>query len=63
MFQELFNNLFETKRKFIQNPEHNDYSDIMYLSGDLVKIDKKIDKFILFQEKIDKLNIWAIELN
>ena len=48
-----FNNLFETKRKFIQNPEHNDYSDIMYLSGDLVKIDKK-NRQIYFVSRKDR---------
>ena len=55
----------ETKAKFIQNPEHNLYTDIYYKTGDLVYRDKK-NKLIYFSSRKDnqiKLNGYRIELD
>jgi D-alanine--poly(phosphoribitol) ligase subunit 1 len=59
-----YNNPHETHKKFIQNPFHNKYRDIMYLSGDLVYKDKK-NKMIYFSSRKDnqiKFRGYRIEL-
>lgn len=42
----------QTKEKFIQNPNHNNYRDIMYRSGDLVYVAKS-NNFINFVSRND----------
>tara|TARA_X000001036_G_scaffold439845_1_gene492642 strand:- start:10367 stop:11914 length:1548 start_codon:yes stop_codon:yes gene_type:complete len=59
-----YNNILETKEKFIQNPNHNKYKNIVYKSGDLVYLDKK-SKFIYFASRKDnqiKFRGYRIEL-
>lgn len=48
-----FGNKIETDKKFIQNPSHSNYRDIMYLSGDIVKQDKKTN-YIYFLSRKDR---------
>jgi len=48
-----FGNKIETGKKFIQNPSHSNYRDIMYLSGDIVKQDKKTN-YIYFLSRKDR---------
>ena len=48
-----FGNKIETDKKFIQNPSQSNYRDIMYLSGDIVKQDKKT-KYIYFLSRKDR---------
>jgi D-alanine--poly(phosphoribitol) ligase subunit 1 len=60
-----YNQSDETKIKFIQNPEHNSYTEIFYKTGDLVYVDKK-SKLIYFSSRKDnqiKLNGYRIELD
>ena len=55
----------ETKTKFVQNPEHNLYTDIYYKTGDLVYKDKK-NKLIYFSSRKDnqiKFSGYRIELD
>jgi D-alanine--poly(phosphoribitol) ligase subunit 1 len=55
----------ETKKKFVQNPQHNDYIDTFYKTGDLVYQDK-FNKLIYFSARKDnqiKHNGYRIELD
>ena len=60
-----FNSPEETKKKYIQNPTHNFYRDIVYKSGDMVYIDS-LNKFIYYSSRVDnqiKFHGYRIELN
>ena len=60
-----FNNDEETNEKFIQNPNHHLFRDIVYRSGDFVYQDKKNDFIYYFSRKDNqvKFNGYRIELN
>ncbi len=47
-----FNNKNETNKKFIQNPNHNNFIDIVYCTGDMVYKDKN-NKNIYFSNRKD----------
>ncbi|WP_320664429.1 amino acid adenylation domain-containing protein [Prochlorococcus sp. MIT 1223] len=47
-----FNNTSKTNQRFIQNPNNKNYIEIMYFTGDLVKLDSK-NKLMYFCGRID----------
>lgn len=59
-----FNNPLKTSEQFIQNPLHNDYRDIVYRTGDIVKQDKATKQLHFLCRKDDQVKFmgYRIEL-